>query len=175
MVSKVFFFNAFLLTCIKHWGRLAFQIFLITWIKTAYSTRTVYNYVQLHAYVFRSYNCVDALNLYRCMYLHTFTIIGGFMGGAAVRPHPPWAYIRTLLTPEPSAFYKIKFFNKINNYNHYRMILRCITFLNNEFELKIWNSTSFLLKNLPIFLKKIYKSQFLASWKGLMAFIYIHI
>ena len=44
--------------------------------------------------------------------------------------------------------------------------------LNNEFKLEIWNTTSFMLKNPPIFLKKIYKNQFLASWRGLMVFIY---
>ena len=38
--------------------------------------------------------------------------------------------------------------------------------------LKFWNSTSFMLKNPPIFLKKIYKNQFLASWRGLMVFIH---
>ena len=47
-----------------------------------------------------------------------------------------------------------------------------LTPLNNEFELKIWNTTSFMLKNPPIFLKKIYKNQFLASRRGLMVFIY---
>ena len=48
-----------------------------------------------------------------------------------------------------------------------------LTPLNNKFELKIWSSTSFLLKNLPRFLKKIYKSQFLASihiWTKLSIF-----
>ena len=43
-----------------------------------------------------------------------------------------------------------------------------LTPLNNEFKLKIWNTTSFMQKNPPIFLKKIYKNQFLASWRGLM-------
>ena len=49
-----------------------------------------------------------------------------------------------------------------------------LTPLNNEFKLKIWNSTSFMLKNPPIFLEKIYKNQFLASWRGLMVFIHLY-
>ena len=44
--------------------------------------------------------------------------------------------------------------------------------LNNEFELKIWNTTSFKLKNPPEFLKKIHKNQYSASWRGLMVFIH---
>ena len=47
-----------------------------------------------------------------------------------------------------------------------------LTLLNNEFKLKIWNTTSFMPKNPPIFLKKIYKNQFLAYWRGLMVFIH---
>ena len=43
-----------------------------------------------------------------------------------------------------------------------------LTPLNNEFKLKIWNSTSFMLKSPPKFLKKIYKNQCLASWRGLI-------
>ena len=35
-----------------------------------------------------------------------------------------------------------------------------LTPLNNEFKLKIWNTTSFMLKNPPEFLKKIHKNQF---------------
>ena len=46
-----------------------------------------------------------------------------------------------------------------------------LTLLNNEFKLKIWNTTSFMLKNPPEFLKKIHKNQFSASWRGLMVFI----
>ena len=49
-----------------------------------------------------------------------------------------------------------------------------LTPLNNEFELRIWISTSFMLNNPPILLKKIYKNQFLASWRGLMVFMYIN-
>ena len=49
-----------------------------------------------------------------------------------------------------------------------------LTTLNNELKLKIWNSTSFMLKNRPIFLKKIYNNQFLASWRGPMVFMYIN-
>ena len=47
-----------------------------------------------------------------------------------------------------------------------------LTSLNNEFKLKIWNTTSFMLKNPPEFLKKIHKNQFSASWRGLMVFIH---
>ena len=46
-----------------------------------------------------------------------------------------------------------------------------LTPLNNEFKLKIWNTTSFMLKNPPEFLKKIHKNKFLAS-RGLMVFIH---
>ena len=49
-----------------------------------------------------------------------------------------------------------------------------LTTLNNELKLEIWNSTSFMLKNRPIFLKKIYNNQFLASWRGPMVFMYIN-
>ena len=52
--------------------------------------------------------------------------------GGAPRPpelsHPPEHFSHPQ-TPEPSAFYKFKFFKKINNIHHYRMILRCIIFL----------------------------------------------
>ena len=49
-----------------------------------------------------------------------------------------------------------------------------LTPLNNKFKLKIWNTTSFMLKNPPEFLKKIHKNQFSASWRGLMVFIHIY-
>ena len=49
-----------------------------------------------------------------------------------------------------------------------------LTPLNNEFRLKNLYSTSFMLKDLPEFLKKIYKNQFLASGRGLMVFIHIY-
>ena len=48
-----------------------------------------------------------------------------------------------------------------------------LTPLNNEFGLKKY-STSFMLKNPPIFLKKIYKNQFLPSLRGLMVLVYIY-
>ena len=44
--------------------------------------------------------------------------------------------------------------------------------LNNEFKLKNLYSTSFMLKNPPEFLKKIYKNHFSAFLRGLMAFIH---
>ena len=47
-----------------------------------------------------------------------------------------------------------------------------LTPLNNKFRLKNVYSTSFMLKNPPEFLKKIYKNQFLAFWRGLMVFIH---
>ena len=54
----------------------------------------------------------------------TAAVSGG--GRRYIRP-PPWAYIRPPLTPEPSAFYKIKFFNKINNIHHYRIHLPSVS------------------------------------------------
>jgi len=47
-----------------------------------------------------------------------------------------------------------------------------LTPLNNEFKIKIWNSSFFMLKNPPIFLKKICKNQFLAFWRGLIVFMF---
>ena len=49
-----------------------------------------------------------------------------------------------------------------------------LTPLDNEFRLKKLYSTSFMLKNPPKFLKKIYKNQFSASLRGLMVFIHIY-
>ena len=52
-----------------------------------------------------------------------------------------------------------------------------LTPLNNEFVLKIWNSTCFMLKNPPIFLKKIYKSHVHIQsciFLGLNIFVFIH-
>ena len=53
---------------------------------------------------------------------------GAVSGGAPRSGRTPLSF-RTPQTPEPSAFYKFKFFKKINNIHHYRMILRCIIFL----------------------------------------------
>ena len=93
------------------------------------------------------------------------TVRGGFRGGAANRPHPPehifappWAYFRTPQTPEPSAFYKFKFFKKINNIHHYRMILRCIIFLSISYGIIciIWNFQEFAFAGWPEYMYSVY-------------------